>query len=61
MTNFQGKERRTTKISITFSAGNAVPNTIFKFCPQKTPYRLNENRKIGFGSTLSPIPVVLLG
>ncbi len=36
------------------------PNTVFKFSPPKTPY-LYDSRKIGFGSTFSPITVVLLG
>ncbi len=34
MTIFEGTRRRTTKMIITFSVGNVVPNTAFKFCLQ---------------------------
>ncbi len=50
----------TTKMNITFSMGNGAPITALKFFPQKSPYRLNESKKICFGGTFSPISVVLL-
>ncbi len=39
-----------TKINITFSMGNGLPNTVFKFFPQKHLYRLNESQKTYFGA-----------
>ncbi len=47
--------RRMTKMYITFSVGNGIPNTV---CKQST--RLNESRKSGFEGTFSPTSVVLL-
>ncbi len=44
---FKGMERRTTKMNITFSVESGVPNTVFKFYPQKISYRLNEIGKNG--------------
>ncbi len=44
-----------------FSVENGMPNTVFKFFPQKPSYRLDESRKIGFGDTFSPMSMVLLG
>ncbi len=35
MTIFQKTGDRTTKMNITFSMGNGVPNTVLKFFPQK--------------------------
>ncbi len=55
MTIFEGTERRKIKMNITFSAGNKLPHTVFKFFPQKNPYRLNEIRKTGFKVTFSRI------
>ncbi len=46
---------------IAFSVGNILPNTVFKFFPQKFPYRLNESQKTGFGGTFSSISVILFG
>ncbi len=48
MTIFEETGRRKTKMNITFSVGNGVTNTVFKFFPQKTPRRLNEIRKNRF-------------
>ncbi len=48
MTIFKGMGRRTAEVNIMFSVGNEVPNTVFKFFSQKSPYRLNESRKTGF-------------
>ncbi len=61
VTIFEGMGRRTTKMNITFSLGNRVPNTVFKVFSPKTPYRPTSTRKTGFGGTFSPISVVLMG
>ncbi len=60
-TIFEGKERRTTKMNITFFVGNVVPDTVLKVFPQKIPCRLNENQKTGFGGTFSLLSMVLCG
>ncbi len=44
----QGMGRWMTKMNTTFSAGNRVPTTAFKFFPQKTPYRLDVRQKSSF-------------
>ncbi len=49
MTIFEGTGRRTTKVNIALSAGNGLPNTIFKFLFQRTSYWLNESQKTNFG------------
>ncbi len=59
ITIFEGKERRNTKMNITFSVGNGVPNTFLSFFFRKYHNQLNENRKIGFETTFSPISVIL--
>ncbi len=41
-------------MNFTFSVKNGVPNIIFKFSPQKHPYRRNESQKTGFEGTFSP-------
>ncbi len=61
MTIFEGKGRRTTKINAIIFWGNKLPNTDFKFFPQKKPYHLTRTQKTGFGGTFSPISVVLSG
>ncbi len=45
MTIFQGMGCRMTKMNITFSMRNGVPNTALKFFPEKSPYRRNESQK----------------
>ncbi len=50
MTNFWGMGHRMTKMNTTFSIENGVPNTILKFFPQKSLYRLNKNQKTSFGA-----------
>ncbi len=61
MTIFEGTERQTTKMNITFlEGGNGVPNTIFKIFSQKTLYRLTKTRKTSLGSSFFPVSVVLL-
>ncbi len=60
MTIFQGMGRRTTKMHITFSMGNGIPNIALKFSPQKNPYWLNESQKTSFEDIFCPIFVVLL-
>ncbi len=54
MTIFQGIGYRTSKMNITFSIGNGVPNMVLRFFPQKTPYWLNESEESSFGGTFSP-------
>ncbi len=61
MNNFEGKERLTIKMNITFFMKNGAPNIILKFFLQKSLYRQNESQKTNFGGTFSPISVVLLG
>ncbi len=60
MTIFQRMECWMTKMIITFSMGNGVPNTALKFFLQKPPYWLNESPKKRFWGTFSPMSVVLL-
>ncbi len=51
----------TKRLYLTFSIGNGVPNTAFKFFSSETLYHLDLNpKKTGFGGTFSPISVVLL-
>ncbi len=53
MTIFEKTERRATKMNITFSKGNGLPNTVFKLSLQKKKtYRLNESQKT-FGGNFS--------
>ncbi len=48
MTIFKGTRRRTTKMNITFSGGKGVPNTVFKFFPQKNiPSEFNQENWFG--------------
>ncbi len=54
MTIFQGMGCRTTKMNITFSMGNGIPNTAFNFFPQKPPNRLNESQKTSSGEHFPP-------
>ncbi len=54
MAIFEGKGRRTKKMNLILSLRKEVKNTVFKFILQKSPYRLNESRKTGFGCTFSP-------
>ncbi len=58
MTIFEGKGRPMTRMNVTFSVSNGVPNTVFKFFPQKHPCRLNESQKTDFGATFSPSAVL---
>ncbi len=51
---FQEMRCRTTKVNITFSIWNGVPNTTLKFFPEKTPYRLNESQKPAVGTHIFP-------
>ncbi len=50
VTIFEGTARQMTKMNITFSVGNEVTNTAFKFFLQKHLYRLSESRETGFGT-----------
>ncbi len=61
MTIFEVMGRQLTKMNITFSEGNGVPNTVLELFPQTNPYHLTQTRKTGFGGMFSPISVVLLG
>ncbi len=45
----------------TFSMRDGILNIALKFFPQKSPHRLNESEKPGFGGTFFSISVVLLG
>ncbi len=49
MTIFQEVVCPATKMNITFSMGNGVPNTELKHFPRKTVYWLNESQKTSFG------------
>ncbi len=47
-TIFERTWRRMTNMNITFSVGNGVRNTVFKFFLQKNPYRLKWKPKNKF-------------
>ncbi len=60
MTIFRRMGCRTTKINITFSMGNGVPNTAWKFFPQKPPYSWMKAKKLVLGAHFPPISLVLV-
>ncbi len=54
MTIFHGIECQTTKMNITFSMGNGLPNMPLQIFPETPPYRLNDSQKTSFGAHFPP-------
>ncbi len=55
MTIIERTGRLITKMNVTFSMGNNLPYTVFKFFAQQNRYRLNESQKTGFRDTFPHI------